>query len=304
MIYNGLRLICAREKRGNDAQRYEALREESKAAYEAFCAARDTHDREQLKKGQVSSSAFEMHFEGEVELYELAGRQILAGSALPESLWLDLAISCRGGGASALGRLLGPNDFDWPWYEHWRRVFIEEKKRLPDTIGVGGDIAWEIPSDVVHAPYIKTKDVMADMTVAELRQLANACDIKLAGKTKKEEIGQVLAPKIQWNEVAEWAAVRNKEHEDKVRLARIRGKQGLLSHSLFSRFNNLLRHGQIADLLIEPRLTKKYKPILEISANRWLVREFAKDWRFDPDNRENLPPFFPGDRTTLETKWK
>jgi hypothetical protein len=246
-------------------------------------------------------------------LWRIAAHQILRGSTILH-LWPAITKASQGESGRAWYRsnledILGLNDFDWPWYDEWMRVF-QEKNDYPDRTF---RYEFEPPAAPVEPLYQKKNDVLIGgkdchgMTVTELRTLAKAHGIGLEGATKKEEIGKVLARKIQWDDVREWAEAKNKEHEQQTRINRIRAKQNLLSLMLVFRFYNLYRHWQIADLLRERTVTKR-KPYLEIgpvrssSRNRKFVREFIKDWKFDPNNRENLPPFFPGDGTEIRTK--
>ncbi|GHU37810.1 hypothetical protein AGMMS50256_36250 [Betaproteobacteria bacterium] len=299
LIYETLRIVYAREGRKDDAEHYESLRVESKAAYENFLSQRDAYHRQQIKEGVVTTSAFDMHFDNEAELYAQAAEWVLAGSSLDKSMRLDLALSSRGGNNGAVRRLLGEKDFDWPWYDEWYARF-SEMGRFPDSSYA---LAWQLPSAPITLPYTSMGAVLSSLTIAQLRELAVSHGITLTKSAKKDKLCQTIASSLRWEDVIELANAKNAEHERKERLARIRAKQDLLCESLTMRFHNLLRHGQIGELLADNIVPRR--PRLEHDAgnhDEWIVGEIIAKWKFDPSDISNLPPFFPGDHTTLGTE--
>jgi hypothetical protein len=307
MTYECMQRFCKRAKQTESAQKYATLGEESAAAYEKHCALRETHTRQEIKQGRDTPSALGFAIgETELKLYALAAQQILAGSRLPESMWLDLSLACRGGwGSASLKRMLGEGDFDWPWYDHWKQIF-DARQRYPGSIF---RYDWEDLNDPIPPCYENIEQVLLDMSVSELRGVAKAKTIPLAGASKKDAIREAIAPKIQWLDVETWAMEKNREHVEQTRKGRIRAKQSLLSMSLALRYDNLYRHAQIADLLSERPLRRRTAHLkygvhghVMDNENRWILREFFSDWKFSPEDNTNLPPFFPGDCSCIETK--
>ncbi|MDR1351462.1 MAG: hypothetical protein LBJ59_11950 [Zoogloeaceae bacterium] len=215
---------------------------------------------------------------------------------------LAIAAACRTADGenwypSCLEGVLGVKDFDWPWLNQWLAVFAA-REHYPEAIF---QYEFEPPGEPVAPPYANVDDVLNGMTVPELRQLARAHDISLKGATRKSDIRIHMAHVIQWKDVCAWASEKNGEQEQKTRIKRTRAKLALLSCMISGRFYNLHRHGQIVDLL--KTMNTNRKPCLENHSehNSGLACEFIQAWRFDPYSWEYLPPFFPGDTTTLET---
>jgi len=219
-----------------------------------------------------------------------AVEEILAGSRIPKSLWPKIAHIASRGGRDCLLPVLGAEDFHWPWFDQWRARF-EADTKWPEC--------WECFEDDAP-PYRKVGDVLRVLTAPKLRALARELGIDMGDAKKVDEMRVVLVRKVKWDSVARIAAGMNAEAQAKVLKQRIRAKRELLARSIASRAYSLHRHGQIVDLLND--VGPKWTVLLEDIKGCPIAKQLRKGWRFNTADTTNLPPFFPGDRTSIRTQ--
>lgn len=76
---------------------------------------------------------------------------------------------------------------------------------------------------------------------------------------------------------------------------RRRAKRVLLISSIQTRFYNTQRHEQLAMMVIDMGCT------VTLVINDPAVDVVVRNYHFDPDDSKNVPPFFPGDTTSLKS---
>lgn len=225
------------------------------------------------------------------ERYAQATREVLEKSKMSAS-----AVALLGARSQPLTKhdvlgTVGEADFSWPWFDEWLDTFSAERK-WPSAP------AWswfEAPPDELRT----VREVVGQMTVSALKAAAAKRNIDLGDAKLVDDLRKLLARKLKWADVEEAAAAMNQKRLAVLAKKQLDAKCQLLAMSINSRAHHIFRHAQICELLDAPTI-RKYKVKIEADDNAF-SRRLAKEWIFNPKRNSNLPPFFPGDRSSIET---
>lgn len=129
--------------------------------------------------------------------------------------------------------------------------------------------------------------------------LAGQRKIEVARTVKADELRKMLQKKLRrdhlLNELQDFEQSLARDAAERAALEKLR----MLAHTVTNVTHALYRFDQVNDLLRGSIF--RYRVYAEAGDDP-LSRRLCKAWVFAADDRENLPPFFPGDSSTIRTE--
>lgn len=233
--------------------------------------------------------------------YQHAVHRVLHGSSLSPSRQAAVAkLTGRTDGlpldkrAAALAHLVG-SDFDWPWFDQWAARFAADRSWPTYTLGWDWIEAATMPAHATAADYLRK------LKKAELLALAKCRGVDVAKGIQVAPLRCVLLKALGRaglsEEIAKLSSTLNDESATRAAWEKVR----LLAHSLSFAGHARHRMDQIAVLLKDSQ--SRWRVYLDPgeAAEAW-ASSFCTGWVFNPNDPNNLPPFFPGDVTSLHTE--
>tara|TARA_Y100001934_G_C12201707_1_gene701528 strand:+ start:347 stop:1054 length:708 start_codon:yes stop_codon:yes gene_type:complete len=224
---------------------------------------------------------------GYVSSYFTAAKQVLNCSGLSEFTLQRVAEAVESQQPGAVSELLNNQDFNWPWFDECRQRF-QNSSVWPDLP------AWswfEEEPDLLKGK----KDVLSKLPTKILRNIATRHQITIPKGSKVADIRVLLARKLTEEQILPYRTILNQRIIDKDEAERLQAKFSLLESSIRSLAYNSQRHEQLAMMVIDMGFNvtlSDIDPAAEL---------FSKNYQFNVRNSKNVPPFYPGDTTSLSS---
>lgn len=232
------------------------------------------------------------------EVVETAFAQMTHDIAWPEAIRATLLEQFDQGlvngdtdwSADAMEDTLKTIDWQWPWFDEWAARF-KARGDWPFMWGIGGldEAPPSAPSTLEEASEF--------LQVKQMRSLLKSKGIT-ALPTKRSEVEQLFRKTLSLEEAAEQIQLRLDGLLSEYRVDHHRQRCRLLAHTIQAR-TYILRRAMDYIALSEDSTQTRYMA-LEFAGDDTLEETIAQE--LGEQVWQQLPPFFPGDRTRIRLK--
>jgi len=216
-----------------------------------------------------------------------AAKQVLSCSGLSEFTIQRLAEAVESQRPGAVSELLNDQDFNWPWFDECLERF-QNSSIWPDLP------AWswfEEEPDLLKGK----EDVLSKLPTKVLRNIATRHQITIPKGSKVADIRVLLARKLTEEQILPYRTILNQRIIEKDEVERLQAKFSLLESSIRSLAYNSHRHEQLVMMVVDMGFKVK------LTVSDQAAKLFSKNYEFNVRNSKNVPPFYPGDTTSLST---
>lgn len=228
--------------------------------------------------------------------YAMATRRILNGTTMESTQINNLISLIRENGYQGawkqkelLGEFFDNQDFDWPWFDEWLERFNAE--------GFPSNPSWASFADEKLWLKVTILDALKTLKKAELLTLAQRKGISIPPKIKVNDLRELLEKRIKRVDIDQEIKLAESKALTRLKQKQQEDKYVLLALSIEFLASQVLRHKQIANMVSQSKF--KYKIQVSPGFEDKICRALAKQWQFNPTSSENLPPFFPGDASSI-----
>lgn len=211
--------------------------------------------------------------------FETAYSRVMSGvhadSGIKSELYRSLA---QNQGAKTCEKFLLPGEWEWPEFDEWKKRFLEDGK-FP--------YVWKQYPEICMTDFesFRLSSIFERMRVNEIKELLQKLQIAIPPKSKKADLVELAAGEITVKSLQEQCPEVYESVKAEFQSRVNRGKCAILEHTI-----TMLGY-HLRDFYTNSRVKVDIIPGCPVEA------KYAKGKGKISEN--NIPPFFPGDRTGI-----